>query len=113
VPAKIFLISPWERICFEKSMSKCSPNAFRTSSFGLFLSRKGDAAAKTPDLHLTEREANILDLLAEGYDNKKMGELLFLSEHTVRDYVSSLMTKLKEKNRTQVVACAFRLGLLH
>ena len=41
---------------------------------GLFLSRKGDAAAKTPDLHLTEREANILDLLAEGYDNKKMGE---------------------------------------
>ena len=80
---------------------------------GLFLSRKGDAAAKTPDLHLTEREANILDLLAEGYDNKKMGELLFLSEHTVRDYVSSLMTKLKAKNRTQVVACAFRLGLLH
>ena len=80
---------------------------------GLFLSRKGDAAAKNPDLHLTEREANILDLLAEGYDNKKMGELLFLSEHTVRDYVSSLMTKLKAKNRTQVVACAFRLGLLH
>ena len=74
---------------------------------------RSDAAAKTPDLHLTEREANILDLLAEGYDNKKMGELLFLSEHTVRDYVSSLMTKLKEKNRTQVVACAFRLGLLH
>ena len=33
---------------------------------GLFLSRKGDAAAKTPDLHLTEREANILDLLEIG-----------------------------------------------
>ena len=79
---------------------------------GLFFSRKGEATAKTLDLHLTERESNILDLLAEGYDNKKIGEILFLSEHTVRDYVSSLITKLNAKNRTQVVACAFRLGLL-
>ncbi|MFE3577036.1 response regulator transcription factor [Lysinibacillus sp. NPDC059133] len=55
----------------------------------------------------------ILGLLAEGYDNKKIGSLLFLSEHTVRDYVSSLMTKLKAKNHTQVVASAFRLGLLN
>ncbi|MDQ7864529.1 LuxR C-terminal-related transcriptional regulator [Peribacillus frigoritolerans] len=41
-----------------------------------------------------------------------MAELLQLSEHTVRDYVSSLMTKLKAKNRTQAVAYGFRLGLL-
>ncbi|MFB7640801.1 response regulator transcription factor [Peribacillus butanolivorans] len=69
--------------------------------------------AKTSDFHLTERETTILDLLSEGYDNKKIGELLFLSENTVKDYVSSLMTKLKAKNRTQVVALAFRLGLLN
>jgi len=80
---------------------------------GLYLSRKGGEVAKTSDLHITERESTILELLAEGYDNKKIGELLFLSEHTVRDYVSSLMTKLKAKNRTQVVASAFRLGLLN
>ncbi|MGW6379952.1 LuxR C-terminal-related transcriptional regulator [Peribacillus butanolivorans] len=80
---------------------------------GLYFSRKGEEVAKTSDLHLTERETTILDLLSEGYDNKKIGELLFLSEHTVRDYVSSLMTKLKAKNRTQVVALAFRLGLLN
>ncbi|MGE8205641.1 LuxR C-terminal-related transcriptional regulator [Heyndrickxia sp. NPDC080065] len=79
---------------------------------GLFLSRDGEKPMEPPNLHLTERESMILDLLAEGYDNKKMGELLFLSEHTVRDYVSSLMTKLKAKNRTQVVASAFRVGLL-
>ncbi|HBT71621.1 MAG TPA: hypothetical protein DEB37_04925 [Lysinibacillus sp.] len=79
---------------------------------GLFLSRKGEKVEKNTELHLTERESMILGLLAEGYDNKKIGGLLFLSEHTVRDYVSSLMTKLKAKNRTQVVASAFRLGLL-
>ncbi|MFM9535608.1 LuxR C-terminal-related transcriptional regulator [Lysinibacillus sp. IITD104] len=79
---------------------------------GLFLSRKGEKVEKNTELHLTERESMILGLLAEGYDNKKIAGLLFLSEHTVRDYVSSLMTKLKAKNRTQVVASAFRLGLL-
>ncbi len=79
---------------------------------GLFFARKSEQIEKTTGLHLTERETMILDLLAEGYDNKKMAELLYLSEHTVRDYVSSLMTKLKAKNRTQVVASAFRLGLL-
>ncbi len=79
---------------------------------GLFLSRKGEKVEKNTELHLTERESMILGLLAEGYDNKKIGGFLFLSEHTVRDYVSSLMTKLKAKNRTQVVASAFRLGLL-
>jgi len=79
---------------------------------GLFLSRKGEKVEKNTELHLTERESMILGLLAEGYDNKKIASLLFLSEHTVRDYVSSLMTKLKAKNRTQVVASAFRIGLL-
>ncbi len=79
---------------------------------GLYLSRSNDDSIREPKVHLTEREAMILDLLAEGYDNKKMGELLHLSEHTIRDYVGSLMTKLQAKNRTQVVASAFRLGLL-
>ncbi|MDQ6600882.1 LuxR C-terminal-related transcriptional regulator [Bacillus salipaludis] len=80
---------------------------------GMYLSRKGEEKLKTSDIHLTERELTILDLLSEGYDNKKIGESLFLSEHTVRDYVSSLMTKLESKNRTQVVASAFRLGLIN
>ncbi|WP_375088417.1 LuxR C-terminal-related transcriptional regulator [Peribacillus sp. RS7] len=79
---------------------------------GLYLSRKDDEVSFGTDIQLTERESMILNLLAEGYNNKKMAELLQLSEHTVRDYVSSLMTKFKAKNRTQVVVYGFRLGLL-
>ncbi|MGG0845145.1 LuxR C-terminal-related transcriptional regulator [Peribacillus simplex] len=79
---------------------------------GLYLSRKDDEVSFGSDIQLTERESMILNLLAEGYNNKKMAELLQLSEHTVRDYVSSLMTKFKAKNRTQVVVYGFRLGLL-
>ncbi|MFE4708252.1 LuxR C-terminal-related transcriptional regulator [Peribacillus simplex] len=79
---------------------------------GLYLSRKDDEVSIDTDLQLTERESMILNLLAEGYNNKKMAELLQLSEHTIRDYVSSLMTKFKAKNRTQVVVYGFRFGLL-
>ncbi|MED3984259.1 LuxR C-terminal-related transcriptional regulator [Peribacillus simplex] len=79
---------------------------------GLYLSRKDDEVSIDTDLQLTERESMILNLLAEGYNNKKMAELLQLSEHTIRDYVSSLMTKFKAKNRTQVVVYGFRLGIL-
>lgn len=57
---------------------------------GLYLSRKDDEVYIDTDLQLTERESMILNLLAEGYNNKKMAELLQLSEHTIRDYVSSM-----------------------
>ncbi|MFF2856073.1 LuxR C-terminal-related transcriptional regulator [Peribacillus sp. NPDC058002] len=79
---------------------------------GLYLSRKDDEVSIDTDLQLTERESMILNLLAEGHNNKMMAELLQLSEHTIRDYISSLMTKFKAKNRTQVVVYGFRLGLL-
>ena len=79
---------------------------------GLYLSRKDDEVSIGTDIQLTEREAMILNLLAEGYNNKKIAEFLQLSEHTVRDYVSSLMTKFKAKNRTQAVVYGFRSGLL-
>ncbi|MGE6376678.1 LuxR C-terminal-related transcriptional regulator [Peribacillus muralis] len=79
---------------------------------GLYLSRKDDEVLKDTGLQLTERESTILNLLAEGHNNKKMADLLQLSEHTIRDYVSSLMIKFKAKNRTQVVVHGFRVGLL-
>lgn len=51
---------------------------------GVYLSRKDDEVSIGTDIQLTEREALILNLLAEGYNNKTMAELLQLSEHTVR-----------------------------
>jgi two-component system response regulator DevR len=51
---------------------------------------------------LSEREREILDLLADGLTNRQMGERLFLSEKTVKNYVSSLLAKLGMQRRTQV-----------
>lgn len=79
---------------------------------GLFLKNFEHSVTPSHNIELTDRELSVLTLLADGYDNKKMGEFLHLSEHTIRDYISSLMLKLKAKNRTQVVSSGFRLGLL-
>lgn len=50
---------------------------------------------------LTEREREILDLIADGLTNKQIGEHLFLAEKTVKNYVSSLLAKLGMARRTQ------------
>lgn len=54
--------------------------------------------------HLTPREKDILDLVAEGMTNKEIAAHLFLSEGTVRNILSVIMDKLNVKNRTQLAS---------
>ncbi len=54
--------------------------------------------------HLSERENAILDLVVKGCTNREIGQDLFISEHTVKAHLSSIMTKLNIKNRQQAVA---------
>ena len=58
---------------------------------------------------LTEREREILELIAEGLTNRQIGEQLFLAEKTVKNYVSSLLAKLGLERRTQAAVLAARL----
>jgi two-component system response regulator DevR len=55
---------------------------------------------------LTEREREVLDLVAEGLTNKQIGERMFLSDKTVKNYVSSLLAKLGMERRTQAAVFA-------
>ena len=61
---------------------------------------------------LTEQEVKILRLVAEGLTNKEIGSRLFLSEKTVRNYVSTILGKLGLTSRTQAAAFAVQHGLL-
>jgi NarL family two-component system response regulator YdfI len=61
---------------------------------------------------LTEREMEVLDLLAEGLANKQIALELSISEHTVKFHVSSIYTKLGATNRTEAVRIGARLGLI-
>jgi two-component system, NarL family, response regulator DevR len=59
---------------------------------------------------LTDREREILSLIADGLTNKQIGERLFLAEKTVKNYVSGLLAKLGIRRRTQAAATAPRSG---
>jgi DNA-binding NarL/FixJ family response regulator len=61
--------------------------------------------------NLTEREKDVLHLLAQGYTNAEISEKLFLSEGTVRNYVSSIFAKLGVTDRTQAAIIAIKHGL--
>jgi two-component system, NarL family, response regulator DevR len=50
---------------------------------------------------LTQREREVLDLIADGMTNRQIGESMFLAEKTVKNYVSSLLGKLGMERRTQ------------
>ena len=60
---------------------------------------------------LSAREVDVLRLLALGLNNSEIATRLFLSEGTVRNYVSTLMDKLEVKDRTQAAIFALRHGL--
>jgi NarL family two-component system response regulator LiaR len=60
---------------------------------------------------LSEREREVLGLLARGMTNAEIAERLYLSEGTVRNYVSAILTKLNVADRTQAAVTALRYGL--
>ena len=60
---------------------------------------------------LSEREREVLDLVARGRDNRAIARDLFLSEKTVRNHVSTILTKLEAENRADAIARARRAGL--
>ena len=62
---------------------------------------------------LTARELEVLALLAEGASNKLIARRLGISAHTAKYHVASLMEKLDAVSRTDAVAQAARIGVLH
>jgi DNA-binding NarL/FixJ family response regulator len=71
----------------------------------------GDAPQPLEDT-LTEREREVLALVATGATNREIAEQLHLSHHTVKDYTRNVFRKLEVRNRAEAVQRAQRLGLL-
>lgn len=68
-------------------------------------------AAELPD-PLTEREIEILRLLAGGYSNRELADALHLAEGTVKNHVSSILSKLGVRDRTRAVLVALERGVI-
>jgi DNA-binding CsgD family transcriptional regulator len=89
---------------------------------GLRLAAPGEQAAATvvardprsmpEDIALTQRELDVLALMAEGGSNKMIARQLGISVHTVKFHVGSLLDKLDATGRTDAVAHAARRGVI-
>ncbi|WP_165172469.1 response regulator transcription factor [Adlercreutzia sp. ZJ242] len=83
-----------------------SAKAAGTGTAGAGASEAGAESAGTSaafaDAKLTERERRIVELVAQGLDNKAIAGTVYVSEGTVRNHISSILAKLGLKNRTQI-----------
>jgi len=72
----------------------------------------GEANPAPELVSLTERELEVLKLLAGGLSNSELAERLFLSETTVKSHISSVFRKLGLRDRVQAVVLAYEAGLV-
>ena len=74
---------------------------------------RGEAfEAPNPFEVLTDREQEVLQLIAKGYPNALIAETLFITERTVKSHVSSVLSKLNLNDRTQAAVFAWREGIV-
>ena len=61
---------------------------------------------------LSKREREVLEYIANGRSNKEIGQTLFISEHTVKTHVKSILMKLDAIGRTEAIAVGIKRGLI-
>lgn len=66
-----------------------------------------------PSERLTERELEVVQLMAGGYSNREIAHALGTAEGTIKNHVSSILAKLGVRDRTRAVLKALEAGLLH
>jgi DNA-binding NarL/FixJ family response regulator len=78
-----------------------------------FSQQKGEEGKDPKDLveQLTNREMEVLQLVAEGLSNKEIAEKLYLGEGTVKKYLGNVLDKLHLNNRVQAAVYATQKGL--
>ncbi len=76
------------------------------------LEKSTDARFHYPTSPLTQRELEVLTLVRKGYTNKQVAEQLFVAERTIKFHVTSILSKLLARTRTEAVNNAIQRGLL-
>lgn len=68
--------------------------------------------SEAPQIHLTNKERQVLSLIVDGLSNKEISAKIFNAEGTVRNHVSNILAKLDVRDRTQATLKAIKLNLL-
>jgi DNA-binding NarL/FixJ family response regulator len=123
--------SPGTKILLISGAGRISPAAARAAGASGFVSKDWGApdvlkairmvglgmdvfepAPPAPDATLSDREREVVTLIASGSTNREIAEELYLSPHTVKEYTSGLYRKLGVRNRAEAVQRAQSLGLI-
>jgi DNA-binding NarL/FixJ family response regulator len=123
--------SPATRVLLISGAGRMSPAAARAAGASGFISKDWEArdvaravravglgmtmfspTSEQPAPLLSEREREVLDLIAAGSTNREIAARLFLSPHTVKEHTSALYRKLQARNRAEAVQRAQRIGLI-
>ena len=131
VCASIRRASPETRVLLISGSGRMSPAAARAAGASGFVSKDWEArevaravravgmgmtlfapTSEQPAPLLSEREREVLDLIAVGSTNREIASKLYLSPHTVKEHTSALYRKLGARNRAEAVQLAQRVGLL-
>jgi NarL family two-component system response regulator LiaR len=83
----------------------------RVAGYLLDAIRRGASPGEEPLATLSEREREVLALMAEGFSNQLIGEKLSISEKTVKTHVSNILAKLGVADRTQAAVYAWKSGM--
>jgi two-component system NarL family response regulator len=70
-------------------------------------------AAQIPRPDLSAREVQVLELIVQGLANKQIAYSLSIAEHTVKNHVKSILSKLGVQDRTQAATVAIQRGIIH
>lgn len=74
---------------------------------------RGEIAGETQLSRMTERELEVLKMIAQGFSNSRIAEILVISEYTVKGHVSNILSKLHLTDRTQAAVYAWQQGIVH
>jgi DNA-binding NarL/FixJ family response regulator len=128
---RVRFISPQTNVLLISGAGRISPNAAKAAGAAGFVSKDWPAADIAGAVRmvglgmtvfrpheapggpaLSDREREVLDLVASGATNREIAGRLYLSPHTVKEHTSSLYRKLAVRNRAEAVQKAQRLGLI-
>jgi len=70
-------------------------------------------AAQSPRPDLSAREVQVLELIVQGLANKQIAYALDITEHTVKNHVKNILSKLGAQDRTQAATAAIQRGIIH